>query len=85
MNGIAELDKTQYITVNGVTMTIAEFKKSKRPAIPSPPICVIFANSSTGCAKRKEKIFWMQPIRMFVITFPSCSPRENPVLQPPGR
>lgn len=32
MNGIAELDKTQYITVNGVTMTIAEFKKSKRPA-----------------------------------------------------
>lgn len=32
MNGISEFDKTQTITVNGVTMTIADYKKSKRPA-----------------------------------------------------
>lgn len=31
MAGIADFDKTTTITVNGVTMTIAEYKKMKRP------------------------------------------------------
>lgn len=31
MQGISEFDKTNYIVVNGVKMTMAEYKKSKRP------------------------------------------------------
>ena len=31
MNGISEFDKTQYITINGVKMTMAEYKKSRQP------------------------------------------------------
>lgn len=31
MKGISEFDKTQYITINGVKMTIADYKKSIKP------------------------------------------------------